>query len=442
VESVAPSGPPTVPPEHPDPSDGPRRREAADWDWGGGWESPAERRPLTGDAREDRQRSGVAAGDAQAADPVGEAADDAGGGHVGGAAHVAGADRADDLAHPDGAAHGADAPRDGGAHPDDDAHLDDAGAAGIPAGSRTSRRAGDPRARVARRRRGAAAVAAALAVLAVVVGAVFALTGGGDGPAAAGADGRGLRADAAAASAAAADRIQQAAALERYARIGRPVYCGAGRKPWVALTFDDGPGELSPRFITLLSKERVPATMFRIGRNVPGHEEYVKVQRNLGWDSGTHTQNHPFLAELSAKDQRAEIEAGNRASEAVLGRPATLFRPPYESHDKNTDRIVEDHGMVEILWNVDTQDALGTTSADEIVETAKKGMRPGSIILMHEVKPNTLAAMPRIIAALREKGLEPVTVSRMLAEDGPSAAQLEKGYDGCAVDLTPGKAAS
>ena len=38
--------------------------------------------------------------------------------------------------------------------------------------------------------------------------------------------------------------------------------------------------------------------------------------------------------------------------------------------------------------------------------------------------------------------LTPVTVTTMLAEDGPSKAQLQKGYDGCLVDLTPGKAAS
>ncbi|WP_022927173.1 polysaccharide deacetylase family protein [Patulibacter americanus] len=418
---MAPSGPPTGPAEHSDPSDGPRRREAADWDWGGGWESPAERRPLHEDGGEDGPPDPVAT-DHVADDGARGAQDD-------------GRSREDAAQRDD--AHGGHAAREADLGPADDAD----GSASAPGdtGTRPRRR---PVAAAGDRRRRGAAVAAALAVLAVVAGAVFALTGGGDGPAAAGADGQGLRADASAASAAAADRIEQAAALERYARIGRPIYCGAGRKPWVALTFDDGPGELSPRFITLLSKERVPATMFRIGRNVPGHEEYVKVQRNLGWDSGTHTQNHPFLARLSAKEQRAEIEAGNRASEVVLGRPAALFRPPYESHDRDTDRIVEEHGMVEVLWNVDTQDALGTTSADEIVETAKKGMRPGSIILMHEVKPNTLAAMPRIIAALREKGLEPVTVSRMLAEDGPTERQLQQGYDGCSVDLTPGKAAS
>ncbi|MGX6449511.1 polysaccharide deacetylase family protein, partial [Patulibacter sp. S7RM1-6] len=246
-----------------------------------------------------------------------------------------------------------------------------------------------------------------------------------------------------AASADAVDRLDRAAAVRRYAKLGMPVYCGAGKKPYVALTFDDGPDPaLSPKFITLLAKERVPATMFRIGRNVPGNEEFVRVQRNLGWDAGSHTQTHPFLAKLSAKDQRTEIEDGADASAKALGRPPELFRPPYESHDATTDRIVSELGAVQVLWNVDTQDALGTTSADEIAETAIKGLHPGSIILMHEVKPNTLQALPRIIAAIRKRGLTPVTVTQLLAKDGPSKAQLQKGYDGCLVDLTPGKAAS
>lgn len=288
-------------------------------------------------------------------------------------------------------------------------------------------------------------LAGALAALVLLVGGVVALAGRGpgddSGPAEA-ADGGALRELAAGAARAGTDGVQRAAAVARYARIGRPVYCGAGRKPWVALTFDDGPGPLSPRFIALMAKAGAPMTLFRIGRNVPGNEEYVKVGRNLGWDAGSHTQNHPMLGELSARDQRREIEAGNAASRRVVGRPPELFRPPYESHDRATDRIVEDLDMVEVLWNVDTQDSLGTTSTDEIVATATRGMHPGSIVLLHEVKPNTLAAMPRILAALRAKGLQPVTVTRMLAGDGPSEAQLRKGYDGCAVDLTPGTASS
>ncbi|MEV4422842.1 polysaccharide deacetylase family protein [Patulibacter sp. NPDC049589] len=387
---MAPAGPPSDPPDRPD---DPREREVADWDWGGDWDAPARRGGRSGDRRDD-----------DATDRDGPRRDDDG-----------------------------DAPHDAAPHPG----VDAPGSSGRP--PRT------PLPPVVLRRRATAIGGAVVALLLVVLGATAIAGGGDDGDdakTAARPDGGELRSLAGVAARASSDQLERAAAVAKYAKLGLPVYCGAGKKPWVALTFDDGPGPLSPKWIALMSKERIPMTLFRIGRNVPGNEEYVRVQRNLGWDSGSHTQNHPALATESAKDQRAEIEHGNEASHRALGRPPELFRPPYESHNAETDRIVKRAGMVQVLWNVDTQDSLGNTSVDQIVETAKKGMQAGSIILMHEVKENTLAAMPRIIAALRERHLTPVTVTRMLASDGPSEAQLRKGYDGCPVDLTPGKAAS
>ncbi|MGE4426727.1 MAG: polysaccharide deacetylase family protein [Solirubrobacteraceae bacterium] len=289
---------------------------------------------------------------------------------------------------------------------------------------------------MALRRRATAIAVAALLVLAIPVGLAV---GGGttapeDGPPF-------LEGPLTSAGTFAVDRVARTTAITRFARLGLPVYCGAGNRPWVALTFDDGPGALSDRFRELLVKERAAVTLFRQGTNIAGHEDAVRAQRDLGWDSGSHTQRHAALASLPAKEQRAEIEAGNRTSRSVLGRPVRLFRPPYESHNADTDRIVEDLGMVQVLWNVDTQDALGV-GVDKIVSQAKAGMRAGSIILMHETKATTLKALPQIFAEMRRRGLQPVTVSQMLAHDPPSEAQLRKGFAGCPVDVTPGKAAS
>lgn len=241
-----------------------------------------------------------------------------------------------------------------------------------------------------------------------------------------------------AAAAESSDRLDQLEAVQRFAKMGEPIYCGRGKKPWVALTFDDGPGELSPKFIALLSKEKVPATMFRVGRVVPGNEKYVEVQRNLGWDNGTHTQNHPPLATLSEADQRREIVEGNNASQRVLGRKPEFFRPPYQSHNATTDRIVKEQDQVQVLWNVDTQDSLGPTTAEKVAENAIEGLRPGSIILMHEIKPTTFAALPKIIKAMRERNLEPVTISKMLAGDPPTEQQVKNGYAGCLAQEASG----
>ncbi|MFA4928728.1 MAG: polysaccharide deacetylase family protein [Patulibacter sp.] len=228
-----------------------------------------------------------------------------------------------------------------------------------------------------------------------------------------------------------ADHLEQIDALRRFADLGRPIFCGAGKKPWVALTYDDGPGVLSPKWIALLSKERIPMTSFRVGSAVPGNERYVEVQRNLGWDNGTHTQNHPDLSKLSESEQRREIQAGIDASTRALGRKPQLFRPPYQAHNATTDKILKDLGQVQIFWNVDTQDSLGPTTVDKIAENAIDGLRPGSIILMHETKDQTYKAMPAIIAEMRKRKLQPVTISQMLAGDPPSEQQVKDGYDGC-----------
>lgn len=241
-----------------------------------------------------------------------------------------------------------------------------------------------------------------------------------------------------AAAAESTDRLDQVAAVRRFAELGEPIYCGGGKKPWVALTYDDGPGALSPKFIKLLSDEKIPVTSFRVGSAVPGNEKYIEVQRNLGWDNGTHTQSHAQLTTLGEEGQRKEIQAGNDASTRVLGRKPEFFRPPYQSHNRTTDQIVKSLGQVQILWNVDTEDSLGPTTSDKVAQNAIEGLRPGSIVLMHETKENTLKAMPKIIAAMRERNLEPVTISQMLAGDPPSEQQVKNGYAGCLTQEAPG----
>lgn len=238
-----------------------------------------------------------------------------------------------------------------------------------------------------------------------------------------------------------ADHLERVDALRRFAEMGEPIYCGAGKKPWVALTYDDGPGVLSPKWIELLSKEKIPMTSFRVGTSVPGKERYVEVQRNLGWDNGTHTQRHPDLTTLSEADQRREIQAGIDASTRALGRKPQLFRPPYQAHNATTDRILKELGQVQVLWNVDTQDSLGPTTVDKITKNGIDGLRPGAIILMHETKDQTYKAMPAIIAEMRKRKLQPVTISQMLAGDPPSEQQVKQGFNGCNTQqaLQPGE---
>ncbi|MGB3932370.1 MAG: xylanase, partial [bacterium] len=74
-------------------------------------------------------------------------------------------------------------------------------------------------------------------------------------------------------------------------------------------------------------------------------------------------------------------------------------------------------GQQLVLWNVDPRD-WDKASTREIVNRVMAQVRPGSIILLHEGHPNTIKALPQIIEKLRERGLEPVSVSELLQSYG------------------------
>ena len=86
--------------------------------------------------------------------------------------------------------------------------------------------------------------------------------------------------------------------------------------------------------------------------------------------------------------------------ERVTGAPVNMFRPPYGARDPALDAEVQRLGLLELTWNVDTQDAEGASAAG-IEQLAGEGMRPGAIILMHETYARSLAALPQVLTASR-----------------------------------------
>ncbi len=116
----------------------------------------------------------------------------------------------------------------------------------------------------------------------------------------------------------------------------------------------------------------------------------------------------------------------------MTGQPVVLFRPPYEGRTPAIDAEARALGLVEVLWNVDSQDSLGANYAG-IERNVLAGLKPGSIILMHENHGQTIRAMPTIFAALRRDRLRAVTVPELIAEDPPSPAQLRAGVVACGV---------
>ncbi len=200
---------------------------------------------------------------------------------------------------------------------------------------------------------------------------------------------------------------------------------GGSRGHDVALTFDDGPGPYTPALLAVLEHYHVRGTFFAIGRMERYFSPSTVRELHDGDVVGDHTENHPMLALLSARDQHEELVEQMARIEILDGPRPVLFRPPYGSYSATTMRELRSLHLLMVLWSVDTGDYL-QPGVRAIVERALAGAHPGAIILMHDgggTRTETIEALPAIIRGLRARGLTPVTVPTLLRDDPPPAGQ-------------------
>jgi peptidoglycan/xylan/chitin deacetylase (PgdA/CDA1 family) len=233
-----------------------------------------------------------------------------------------------------------------------------------------------------------------------------------------------------------ATRDGESPEVRRLIALGKPIYCAGTRGDEVALTFDDGPGPYTRLMLAKLQKHGVRATFFVVGRNIPLLPDAPREERAIG-AVGDHTFTHPLLTALAPGEAEDQIVRTQRALERSTGGRVFLFRPPYGGHDAIVDSIARSHGLLEILWTVDSADSLGANYA-QIEHNVIAGLRPGAIILMHENHGQTVRAMIAIFAALRRRHLRAVSVPQLLTDDPPSAAQLDGTGGGCGVRTSAG----
>ncbi|MCH8613122.1 polysaccharide deacetylase family protein [Arsenicicoccus dermatophilus] len=185
----------------------------------------------------------------------------------------------------------------------------------------------------------------------------------------------------------------------------------------VALTFDDGPGPYTAQLLDELSAAGVRATFFALGQNVQAQPDVVRRAVSMGMVVGNHTWDHRDMRRLGEPQQRREIEDTDRVLGAITGAPGpTLVRPPYGSFDATTKAL----GHPLVLWDVDTEDWKNRDVA-ETTRRAVEGARAGSIVLMHDIHPSTVKAVPGIVKALKEKGLTLVTVPELMGPMAPGS---------------------
>ena len=154
----------------------------------------------------------------------------------------------------------------------------------------------------------------------------------------------------------------------------------------IALTFDDGPRRsTTTKLLDGLAERGVHATFFLIGAQIEGSEDLVLRMDQEGHQIGIHTFDHVRLT--------------------------GLLRPPSGMIDRGVELRA---GAPIILWSVDPEDWRDRDTAREVSHILSQA-RDGSIVLLHDIYPESVEAALQVVDALHQEGYLFCTVEELFS---------------------------
>jgi peptidoglycan-N-acetylglucosamine deacetylase len=205
---------------------------------------------------------------------------------------------------------------------------------------------------------------------------------------------------------------------------------GGARKK-IAISFDDGPdSQWTPKILDILKEKKAPGVFFIIGDQANKRPDILKREYTEGHEIGNHTFTHPKFDEISHTQIRWELNLTQRLIESTLDVKTILFRPPYgiDHQPEYAEEVAQlpltqEMGYLIVGQRIDPDDWSlrdgKPIPAPEIVASVVRQADKGNIILLHDGggdRAQTVAALPQIIDALRDKGYQLVSVSDLIGK--------------------------
>ena len=195
-----------------------------------------------------------------------------------------------------------------------------------------------------------------------------------------------------------------------------PVYSVETEERKVALTFNcawgtDGLNEI----LEILNRENIKCTFFFVGEFAQKYPEAVRKIYNAGHETGNHSMHHKDPVKQEYEEILSDINACNELLFSITGVMPSLYRAPSGSYDNKTVEAAQSLGMTAIQWDVDSID-WKDISYDSLAGRVVSKSSPGSIVLFHLGKENTVRALDRIIKELKENGYSFVAVGELLLQ--------------------------
>ncbi len=182
----------------------------------------------------------------------------------------------------------------------------------------------------------------------------------------------------------------------------------------IAITFDDGPNEMTVIILEVLKKHNAKATFFCIGQNIEKHPEILKQIDNEGHFIGNHSYSHSRFFDFFRKRQvLQEINDTNALIEKITGKNARFFRPPYGVTNPSIRRALAVTKHKVIGWNIRSLDAV-IRNEKTILYRITKRIKPGGIVLLHDTSMHTVNVLEQLMVILRKKKYEVISIEQLL----------------------------
>jgi peptidoglycan-N-acetylglucosamine deacetylase len=190
----------------------------------------------------------------------------------------------------------------------------------------------------------------------------------------------------------------------------------------IALTFDAcstrDVNKYDARITAELLAARVPATIFLGGSWAKEEEAQVRMLgANPLFELGNHSYTHPHLTAVKDPARvREELVRTQDEIHALTGATPRLFRPPYGEYDHRLVQIAAEVGLTTVEYDLPSGDPDQHATKERLVEWVLGKAQAGSIVVMHinHRSFHTAEALPEIVAGLRARGFELVTVGELL----------------------------
>ena len=200
----------------------------------------------------------------------------------------------------------------------------------------------------------------------------------------------------------------------------------------VALTFDDGPDpEVTPRLLDLLRRHGVKATFFIVGARAERHPELIREILSRGHTLGNHSYHHDPLLMLRSRAKLSEEVARTQDQLSAFAVRPLAFRPPVGITNSRLPGVLTELGMYCVTFSCRAFDR-GNRRVAGLAAIILKKVRPGDILLLHDVAPKGgeeiekwLAEIERIVSGLKRQGYEILPLPELI--DRPVMERFSTG---------------